>query len=330
MEFKTAFTATENRTFAVPLVDISAVRALLRSVSSIYEENAFSKTLRLIADKLLKLIERPAIKLSVELFASSLQNPNLAQIFKSKYSVFRVHNLLRYAVICISRKPSFPARQTLKLAFGRPGAFGLQLFPKIGILSTPVFDLLGVEEHIIRADSNIHYPAIYPKNFETCNLLRFVVLQGHMQIEHLVSAIIGYCRGLDSPAKVFSVMRWHKESRLESSPGTGYRSQAVHKVDGYNSLVVSHCRKRFSLGKRLTFSGFQSFACTIPGSLDQRGRKIWDALTGKLVGGIVVINLVPRVVLESPFCGSGERVGVSSHRIEESPTILVSQPKLEC
>ncbi len=156
MELKTTLPTSESRTFAVPLVGMPTVRTLLRSVSSIHEENMFSKSFSIIPDKLLKLVERPAIELAVELFTSSLQNSDLTQIFKGKYSIFRVYNLLRYAMVHISRKPSLPTRQTLKLVFGRFGAFGLQLLTKIDVLSTPVFDLLGVEKPIIRADCNIH------------------------------------------------------------------------------------------------------------------------------------------------------------------------------
>jgi hypothetical protein len=96
MEFKVTFTTSESRTFAVPFVGISALRALLRSVPGIHQENVLSKSLRFVPDKLLKLIEWPAIELSIELLTSSLLNSNLAKVFKSKYSVFRVHNLLRY------------------------------------------------------------------------------------------------------------------------------------------------------------------------------------------------------------------------------------------
>ena len=142
MELKPALTTTESRTFAVPFVGMPTVRTLLRSVSGIHKENMFSERFSLVADKLLKLVERPVIELAVKLFASSLLNSDLAQIFKSKYSVFRVHNLLGYAVIDISHKPSFLTRHSLKLAFGRFGAFGLQLFSKIGISSTPILDLL--------------------------------------------------------------------------------------------------------------------------------------------------------------------------------------------
>ena len=126
MEFKTTFTATKSRTFAVPFVGMPTVRALLRSVSSIHKENVLSKSFCFVTDKLLKLVERPVIELAVKLFASSLLNSDLAQIFKSKYSVFRVHNLLGYAVIGISHKPSFLTGHSLKLAFGRTGAFGLE------------------------------------------------------------------------------------------------------------------------------------------------------------------------------------------------------------
>jgi hypothetical protein len=305
-------------------------RALLRSVSGIHKQNVLSKSFRFITDKLLKLVERPAIELAVELFASSLLNSDLAQIFKSKYSIFRVHNLLGYAMIHISHKPSFPARHTLQFAFGRFGAFGLQLFAKIGITSTPVFDLLRAVKRVIRADCNIYYPPIYSKNFEVGNLCRIIVFQRYMQIENLVSAIIGDCRGFDSPAKIVSVMRWYKEGSFDSAPCRSYRGNSMYKVRGDNSLVIPHGREGLSFWKRITFNSFQGFTGAIPSSLYQRRRKIGDALTGKLVGCIMVIDLIPGVVLESPFCGDGERFGVSSHRFEESPAILVTQPKLEC
>ena len=330
MEFKTTFTATEGRTFAVPFVGMPAVRTLLRSVSGIHKENMFSERFSLVADKLLKLVERPVIELAIKLFASSLLNSDLAKIFKSKYSVFRVHNPLGYAVIDISHKPSFHAGHSLKFALGRTGAFGLQLFAKMGITSAPIFDLLGVVKRVIRADCNIHYTAIYSKNANVCNLLWIIVFQRHMQIENLVSAIIRDRGGLDSPFKVITVMRRNVEGSLDSSFGAGNCRQAVDQVHGDNSLVVPHCREWLAFWKCFTFDCFQSFASAVSCALDQRRRKTWDASTSKLVGCIMVINLVPRLVLESPFRGEGECFGVSSHRIEEGLTILVSQPKLEC
>ena len=156
------------------------------------------------------------------------------------------------------------------------------------------------------------------------------MLKRYMQVECFVSAIIRYCRGLDIPTKILSVMRWHKERCFESSFSTGDCSQAVDQVHGDNSLVVPHCREWLSFWKRFAFDGFQGFASAISCSLYQRGWKIGDALTGKLVGCIVVINLVPRLVLGTPFSGDRECFGVSPHRIEKSPTIMVSQPKLEC
>ena len=300
MEFKATFAATESRTFTISFVGMPTVRALLRSVSSIHKQNMFSKSLSFVADKLLKLVESPIIELAVELFASSLLNSDLAQAFKSKYSIFRVYNLLGYTVVNISHKPSFLTGHSLKLAFGRAGAFGLQLFTKMGITSTPILDLLGVEKSVIRADCNINYPAIYPKNIER------------------------------SDFKILSVMQWHKERCLESSFGAGDCRQTMDHVHGNNSLIISHRREQLSFWKRFAFDCFESFASAISSSLHQGRRQFWNALTGRLVGRIVVINLVPRLVLESPFCGEGECFGVSSHRIEKRPAILVSQPKLEC
>ena len=300
MEFKATFAATESRTFTVSFVGMPTVRALLRSVSSIHKQNMFSKSLSFVADKLLKLVESPIIELAVEPFASSLLNSDLAQIFKSKYSIFRVYNLLGYTVVNISHKPSFLTGHSLKLAFGRAGAFGLQLFTKMGITGTPILDLLGVEKSVIRADCNINYPAIYPKDIER------------------------------SDFKILSVMQWHKERCLESSFGAGDCRQTMDHVHGNNSLIISHRRELLSFWKRFAFDCFESFASAISSSLHQGRRQFWNALTGRLVGRIVVIDLVPRLVLESPFCGEGECFGVSSHRIEKRLAILVSQPKLEC
>ncbi|MFB3765455.1 MAG: hypothetical protein ACE14P_09435 [Methanotrichaceae archaeon] len=104
----------------------------------------------------------------------------------------------------------------------------------------------------------------------------------------------------------------------------------MHKVDSDNSLIVSHGRERLSFWKCFKLNSFQSFASTVSGPLNQRGRKFWDALTDKHVGCIMVVNLVPRSVLKPPFSRDRERFGVSSHRIEESSAILVSQPELKC
>ena len=106
MEFKATTATTESGTFAVPFISMPAVRALLRSISGIHKQNVLSKSFCLITDKLIKLVKRPVIELAVELFAPSLLNSDLAQILKSKYSIFRVHNF-GYAVVDISHKPSF-------------------------------------------------------------------------------------------------------------------------------------------------------------------------------------------------------------------------------
>ena len=330
MELETAFTATESRTFTVPFVGMPAVRALLRSVSGIHKQNVLSKSFSLITDKLLKLVERPVIELAVELFTSSLLNSDLAQIFKSKYSVFRVHNLLRYAMVHVSHKPSFPAGQTLKLAFSRTGAFGLQLFTKVGITSAPIFDLLRIVKRVIRADCNIHYPTIYSKDHTIFSLLRIAMLKRYMQIENFVSTIIRDCRRLDSPTEIISVMRWYIEGGFDSSVGTSNRGYAVDQVHGDNSLIIPHRSERLAFWKLFTFDGFQSFASAISCSLNQGRRKTWNALTSKLVSCTMGFDFVPRLVLISPFRGNRKCFAVSSHSIEKSLAILVSQPELEC
>jgi hypothetical protein len=289
-----------------------------------------SKGFCLVTDKPSELVEWPTVELAVELYASSLLNSDLGEVFESKYRIFRVHNLLRYTMVHVSRKPSFPTGQTLKLPFSRFGAFGLQLFAKIGITSTPIFDLLGVEKPVIRADCNIHYSAIYSKDAKVHNLLRIAVLQGYMQIEHFASPVIRNRRRLDNPAKIVPVMRWYMESCLDSSVGTGNCRYAMHKVDCDYSLIVSHCRERLSFWKRFAFNCLESFTSTISCSLHQRRWQIGDILTDKLVSCIMIIDFIPRPILVSPFSGYRERFGVSLHCIEKGLTILVRQFKLEC
>ena len=104
MEFKTAFTASESRTIAVPFIGMRTFGTLLRSVPGIYEEDVLSKSFSLVSNKLFKLIERPAVELAIEFLTSTFLDSDFARIFESKYSIFRVRNLLRYAVIDISRK----------------------------------------------------------------------------------------------------------------------------------------------------------------------------------------------------------------------------------
>ena len=329
MEFQVAFAATESRTFAVPLVSMPTVRALLRCVSSIYEENVLSNSFSLILDKLLKLMERPAIEFPVELLAFALPDSDLTQILESKYSVFRADNLLRDAMVYISRKPSLATGKLLKLAFGRRSAFGLQLLTKIGNFSTPILDFLRVEEPIIRADCNIDYSAIYSKNFEITDILRIGMFQGYMQVKHFVAVIAGYSGGLDGPAKIISAARWNAERCFDSSLCGSNSSNAMQKTNRNDSLVISHSGERFSLWKSLASNCFQSLASTISGSLYQRGRKIRKALTDKLVGSIMIFNLVPGFVLKSPFCRDRERFDVCPHRIKKSIAILFGQPELE-
>jgi len=233
-------------------------------------------------------------------------------------------------VIGISHKPSFPAGHLLQLAFGRAGAFGLQLFSKMGISCPPILDLPGVVKRVIRADCNIHYPAIYSKNAEIGNLLGIAMLKRYMQVEHSVSAIIRDCGGLDGPAKIVSVMRWNRECSFDSAFCRSNRGNSMHKIHGKDSLVVSHCRERLMFWKHFTFDSFQSFASTVSCSLYQRRRKVRDALTSKLVGCIMIIYPITGLILVSPFRGYRECFRVGSHCIEKSPAILVCQPELEC
>ena len=92
MEFKPTFAATVGRTFAIPIVGMPAFRTLLRGVPGIHKENMLSESFCFVPDKLLKLVERPVVELSVELRSSSLLNSDLAQGCRESFSV-RPHRI---------------------------------------------------------------------------------------------------------------------------------------------------------------------------------------------------------------------------------------------
>lgn len=329
MEFKTAFATTERGAFAVPLVDVPAFRALLRGVPGIYEKHMLPNVLCLVPKELLKLVKRPVIELPVELLTSSLLDSDLAQVFQSKHRKIRVRDLFRYAVVHVSHKPSFLASEPLKFASSRRGAFRLQLLSKVSIFSSGVFDLLRVVKRVIRTDSDVHDTSINPENPELGYRFWIIMLKRHVQIERIRSSIVGYRGRFDLPSKIVSVVRRYKESRLDPSFDGRNRGYTVNEVHVDRSLVIPHSSERSPFWKRSALAGFQSFTSTISSTLDERRRKIWNALTDKLVGGVMVIDLVPRLVLESPFCGFIERPGVSSHRLDESNPVLILHPKLE-
>lgn len=328
MELKSALTATESRTFTVSFVDVATVGTLLRGVPGVDKKCMLPKVLSFVPKELLKLVKRPVVELPVELLTSSLLDSDLAQVFESKHRKIRVRDLLRYAMVHVSHKPSFLASETLELAFCRLGAFRLQLFAKVSILSSGIFNLLRVVKRVIGADCNIHDTSIDPKNFEIRRWIGIVVFKRHVQIECVSSSIIGYRGRFDLPSKVVSIGQRHEERCFDPSFGRCYSSDAVDQVDCGDSLIVPHGCKWLAFWKRFAFDCFQSFASTISSSLDERRRKI-RALTDKLVGGVMVIDLVPRLVLESPFGGFVERLVIGSHRIKESYPVLIYQPKLE-
>lgn len=329
MEFKSTFATSERRTFTVPLVDVTALRALLRGVPGVYEKHVLPKGLSLVPKKLLELVKRPVVELAVELLTSSLLDSDLAQIFESKHRKIRFRDLLRYAMVHVSHKPSFLAGETLELAFCRLGAFRLQLSAKVSILSSGIFDLLRVVKRVIGADCNVHDTSIDTKHLELGYRFKIVMFKGHMQIERVGSSIIGYRGRFDLPSEIVSVVQRDKERCLDSSLDGRDRSDTVNEVHCNNSLVVPHRSERSSLWKRSALRGFQSFASTISSPLYQRRWKIRNTLTDKLVGGVMVIDFVPRLVLKSPFSGSRKSLGISSHRFSESNSVLIAHPKLE-
>ncbi|KUK96198.1 MAG: hypothetical protein XE07_1310, partial [Methanothrix harundinacea] len=98
-----------------------------------------------------------------------------------KYRIIRVHDLFRYTVVHVSHKPSFLTGETLELEFCRLGAFRLQLFPKVSILGSGIFNLLRVVKRVIGTDCNIHDTSIDPNHLELSYGFGVVVFERHVR-----------------------------------------------------------------------------------------------------------------------------------------------------
>ena len=329
MELKSAFPTPERRAFPVSFVGMPTHRAFLRGVSWIDEGYLFTESLGFILKKLFKFIERPVVQFPVKLLTFPVLNPDLREVFQCEDRIIGLNNLFRDTVIGISHKPSFPSSNLTKFPLCRPGAFGLHILAKMSVFRTNTLYLPGVEKSVVRTDSNIHDPTINTKHLDFLHRLNIWMFHRSMQVKHLLFPVIGDRRRCNRPRKVLAVILGNRERRLDPSFYRCNGSKTMDQIDSDHPLVVSHCSKGLSFRHSLTFNCLQSLTRAITRTLHQRRRQIRNSLTNNPIGSLVVLNLIPHPVIESPLCGYRERRGIGSHRIEESGRAAIGHLKFE-
>lgn len=298
MELEATLPAPKNRTVAVTLVDMSALRTLLARVFGVHEDNLLSEGFSFVHKELLELKECPVVELPVEPFALSLLDSNMLQILKYKDGMVSMHNLFCDAVVNVGHKPFLPPADALELSFGGTSAFGLQPPAEIGVLCPGVLDLFGIEENVIRTDGEVDDATVDSENWAVDGLWCFL-LDSDMDEEPAVSVREG--AATDLPVKVLLVVFRHHERSLNSTTDCGDAGIFSVEVDAYHSFVVPDGTVEPELRELFEFDSTKGLARNISG----RGREACrqaELLPDLIVGGIVDLSLSTSVVLVAPFC----------------------------
>jgi len=329
MDLKTAFSASERRSITVPLIDMPTQGAFLRGVSGIDKYHRFTKIFRFIPNKPFKFVKRPIVQFSVKIFTSSFLYPDLRKVFKSKYCVIRINNLLRDTVINVSHKPSLSSRHFTEFSFGRSSAFGLKFRSKVSELGTGVFHKFGIVKCVVRADSDVNDSPVNSKYIDIVGLFRCRCLKLAMQIKCFVTLSERYRRRLNFPVHILMVIPRNCKHRFNSSITGSNGCVSGFHIDSDNSLVVSHCRKFFTEWFKFTFCCFKSFTCTISCTLYQRRRKIRNSLSNIAVRRIMTSNFAARTGIKSPFSTNIKCYGVIFHCMKKKLSFVGSDINLQ-
>lgn len=317
MKFKPTGTAEELGAITVPLVNMPTGGTLLGSEPGIDKDDLLTKGLRFISDKLFQLVKRPVIQVPVEVCTTPFLHTDLREIFECKYCEGGSNNLLRDAMIDVSHKPSFSPGHSTEFPFCGASAFGLKFGSEMSVFTTNILHSRRIEKRVIRTDCNVDYPPVNPKNGLFRDDFRSIGFKLAMQVKNTIVFAKREGGGFNLPRQVLPVILRDIKHNFDSSIGCGKGSIPGLQINADNSLIISHRRKLFT--ERLNFTSLysQRLAGTISCTLNQRGREIRNRLSDVLVRGIVAINLVKRMVLESPFGAGIKSHSVISHGFKE-------------
>lgn len=313
VNLKSALPAPEVVAVPVPLVDMAADGTLLRGVTGVNEYDQLAHTFGFVPDELLQLIERPRVDLPVEISAAALLNSNPRQVFESEHGEWGGYDLLRYAVVGISHKPSLSAGHLPEFPAGGPSAFGLKFGAEIGVFRTSVLHTPVVEKGVVGTDRDVHDSPINTENRTVAGRLRRSRFDLAMEIKSPIATPERDRGRLDPPCQIFPVVFRERERCADAAVRCGDRGVPRLQENADHIAVVSHRRKLAADRLNSGFNGLKGLARTISRTLNQRRREIGNRLSNIPVGGMVAIHLVRGAVLEPPRGTMVERHGVIPH-----------------
>lgn len=317
MEFKTTVTTQVLRTFPVTFVDVTAGRTLLRGVPGINGDNLLTYIFGFVSDKLLQFVERPVVQFPIKLCSTSFLHTDLGKIFKCKYGVWELNNMLRDTVVDISHKPSFSTRQLPQFADTGTSAFGLELGTDMGVFTTDILYSRGIKKCVVGTDSDVDNTPVNSEDGLFHRYLRGIGFKLTMQIERIIVLAKGQGRGLNLPRQVLSVI--FRDVERDLNPTVGGRDGCILGIQTHpdNSGVVSHCRILLTEGFKMAFHRFQRFTSNISCTLHKRGREIRNGLSDILIGSVVAVNLTDRPGFKTPCRTDVESHSIISHGFQE-------------
>lgn len=325
MELESAVPASVGVPSAVAFVGVSASRALLAGVSGVDQNDALAECFRLVSQELLKLEERPAVELRVELPASPLLDSYAFQVLKGEGSEGRLGYLLGYAMVHVSHKPSLSPRKPLELPFGGASAFGLEPLSEVCILPPTVLHTLGIEKPAVGAHGNIDNAPVYAEYLPTYWFRRFCL---YRSVDVECTSLINQGGTLDCPVEVSLVILREGKGGLDSPLEGADAHPTLGHPEVHNTLVVAYRRMGVCFGELLEFECPERLASYIPRARGQAGRKT-EPLPDVIVRSIVYQFLAPRPVLEAELGAVVERLVESLHCAKEPFFVPLFKKKLE-
>jgi len=332
MKFKSTGSTLKLRTVAVPFIYMSADRALLRGVPGIDKDHLLTEVLCFVPDKLFQFKERPVVQFLVEVVRSAFLDPDLGQVFQCEHCVRRLNNLLRDAVINISHKPTFFSAHAFEFTLGGSRAFGLEFSSEISVLRPRILHGRRIKESVIGTDGDVDNTTIDPKNLLFGKKIRCPGFDLTVQVEPAIIPVKGEIRRFDFPTGISPVILGKEKFCFDAAGTCCQRDTTAFHIDPDHPLVVPHGRIFFMDGFMRTFYGLKRFTGAIPGTLQKGTGEIRNSLTNIKVSCMVAINLIRRMVRESPFCAGVEGHGVIPHGLQDgfSCSVREIQLQLDC
>lgn len=242
--------------FATSMADLGSV---VRLNSNNFNASSFS----FVLDEGLQLEETPITDPIVHSLASSLFSYSFEVFHNNLISVEIGNNLFADVMINPLRPTVFSSAKLLKKSFSRSSAFTLKFGTQISELPFNLFNLRGIEESIIRSDSEVIYSEINTENSFLQVRAFDINLSGECKKKETSSFSINSQQTFGNvPIEVLFVAIWDCEGNFNSSldssktqdvifKGSAAREIISHRTiidDGFIFSLLDHSTRLFNTG----------------------------------------------------------------------------------